>query len=96
MRARHEPWPVTVAREATHSDRYRRGAMCTAGAKSPDRCTCTPDPEVERQTWWHLARMAAARRASGRSLSADDRRALDRYPQPGGYVRLNPDMEVTP
>lgn len=41
-------------------------------------------------TWEGAARMAKARLGAGLRLDGVDREALDRYPNPGGYVGEDP------
>jgi hypothetical protein len=75
--------PQTIAKHLTHSDRSRR-VSCPADGKNGDvaDCRCAPPDDVAAEVWQGAARMARARRDAGASLSAIDRQALDRYPDP--------------
>jgi len=75
--------PQTIAKHLTHRDRSRR-VSCPADGKDGDvaDCRCDPPDDVLAEVWQGAARMAKARQAAGASLTAIDRQALDRYPDP--------------
>lgn len=71
--------PVTEARSRAHA---RNQGSCPANGRDGNvaDCSCEPTEQELAEEWSGRARMAAARRAAGMSLSAIDRQALDRYP----------------
>jgi hypothetical protein len=76
--------PEAIARWRRHTglDGSDRRPRCPANASSDVAdCTCEPTPGDLAGVWQGAARMARARRTAGLPLSADDRRALDRYPE---------------
>lgn len=78
--------PLTRAAAIEHASRAKKPARLLCPANDKDGhvvdCICQPSDDLVAEVWQGQARMAAARRAAGVSLSALDLQALDRYPDP--------------